>query len=183
MLEHHEGRPLYSAMKKYGIEHFSIQELGEYPLEELAEQEQLWIEKLDTYNTGYNATRGGEGTQQYDYDLFVKEYNNGMLINEIANKYNCDCQTVSKALHKNNIDTSLNSSKIDRYNSIPVEQYTLDNTYLRTFKSGCNAAQWIIDNRYTTTTNIRQIRNNIAGAARQQGYRKTAYGFKWKLLE
>ena len=183
VLEHCKGRPLYYAMNKYGKEHFHISQLEECDLDILPQREQYWIEKLNTYNNGYNATRGGEGSQIYDYNLFVKDYNDGMLIKQIADKYSCDPTTVSKALHKANINTMTNLNKLQHYNSIPVEQYTMKGEYLRTFHSGCAAAQWIIDNHCTKTNNIKQVRNNIAESARQHGYRKSAYGFKWKLKE
>lgn len=181
VLQKCNGRPLYYAINKYGKEHFHISLLEECDLTLLSQKEQEWITKLDTYNNGYNATLGGEGKQLYNYEQFIEDYKNGLLIKDIAKKYNCDPETISKVLHKNNIDTTTNLSKIDHYNSIAVEQYDLNGNYLRTFKSGCQAAQWIIDNGYTSVKNIRSIRNNIVGAARQQGYRKTAYKFKWRL--
>lgn len=183
VLANYKNRPLYCAMNKYGKEHFHILQLEECELDILPQREQYWINKLDTYNNGYNATLGGEGSQIYDYNLFVEDYNNGMFIKQIAEKYSCDATTVSKALHKAGINPMNGLSRVPHYNSIPVEQYTMDGEYLATFHSGCSAAQWIIDNHYSTVNNVKQIRNNIAMAARQNGYRKSAYGFKWKLKE
>ena len=59
-------RPLYSAMNKYGVEHFSIEELEECSPEEAPAREAYWIDKLNTYHYGYNATHGGDGKQFYD---------------------------------------------------------------------------------------------------------------------
>lgn len=54
-------RPLYSAMNKYGVEHFHIEQLEECSADDSAEREEYWITKLSTYgHTGYNATRGGD---------------------------------------------------------------------------------------------------------------------------
>lgn len=53
-------KPLYKAMKKYGRENFSFQILEECDEELLKEREIYWIKKLDSYNTGYNATFGGD---------------------------------------------------------------------------------------------------------------------------
>ena len=64
------NRPLYRAMRKYGIEHFSISLIEE--TDNTAEAEQYWISYFNTYKTGYNATLGGEGTKFYDYDLIAK---------------------------------------------------------------------------------------------------------------
>lgn len=62
-----EIRPLYSAFKKYGIENFKIEELEKCSNDILSDREIYWIDKLDTYNNGYNATFGGDGKILYDY--------------------------------------------------------------------------------------------------------------------
>jgi hypothetical protein len=58
-------RPLYAAMRKYGVEQFSIELLGatEGPdsLYEAREFEKAFIEDYETYGrNGYNVTEGGE---------------------------------------------------------------------------------------------------------------------------
>ena len=92
-----EKRPLYNAMRKYGIEHFFISLIEECDLSILETREQYWIDIYDSYNNGYNATIGGDGKQLYNYMLFVEDYQDGMLVEEIAKKYGCDHSTVSKA--------------------------------------------------------------------------------------
>lgn len=54
------NKPLYMAMKKYGINNFSFQILEECKQDELKQKEIYWIQKLDSYNNGYNATLGGD---------------------------------------------------------------------------------------------------------------------------
>lgn len=54
------NKPLYKAMKKYGRENFSFKIIEECPIEKLQEREIYWIDFLDTYNNGYNATKGGD---------------------------------------------------------------------------------------------------------------------------
>lgn len=51
---------LYKAMRKYGRENFTFQILEECSEDLLPEREIYWIDKLDTYNTGYNETKGGD---------------------------------------------------------------------------------------------------------------------------
>ena len=96
-------------MQKYGVENFSISLIEECDLSLLEEREQYWINQLNTYHQGYNATLGGDGKILYDYTLFMEDYNSGMLVNEIANKYGCDSHTVTKALQINNIDGKINA--------------------------------------------------------------------------
>lgn len=53
-------RPLYRALNKYGDSNFKIKILEECPIEKLNDRECYWIEKLNTFNEGYNATSGGD---------------------------------------------------------------------------------------------------------------------------
>lgn len=53
-------RPLYRAMNKYGIDNFKIRILEECDVNKLNEREIWWIQSLDSYHNGYNATTGGE---------------------------------------------------------------------------------------------------------------------------
>ena len=59
-----ENRPLYRAINKYGIEHFSIEEIEEVQDQFLlSDRERFWIEYFGSFKNGYNATIGGDGKQ------------------------------------------------------------------------------------------------------------------------
>lgn len=79
MKENNLHRPLYLAMKKYGFNHFSIEQIEECSEEELDEREKYWIAYYNSYNDGYNATIGGNGFQGFQkfkpVDMFDKEGN------------------------------------------------------------------------------------------------------------
>ena len=47
-----EKRPLYSAMNKYGIENFAIEEVEECSEKELSEREKYWIEFYHSFHDG-----------------------------------------------------------------------------------------------------------------------------------
>ena len=51
-----EKRPLYAAMRKYGIENFKISLIEE--TENPEEREIFWIEQKRSFKNGYNATIG-----------------------------------------------------------------------------------------------------------------------------
>ncbi len=53
-------KALYKAMKKYGRDNFSFQIIEECSEDKLAEREIYWIEQLNSYEKGYNETRGGD---------------------------------------------------------------------------------------------------------------------------
>ena len=67
-----EKRPLYRAMRKYGVDKFHIELIEE--TDNPAEREIYWINRLQTYKYGYNATLGGEGKKYIDYDLVIEKY-------------------------------------------------------------------------------------------------------------
>lgn len=56
----HRNFSLYLAMKKYGVEHFFIQEVEKCNEEDLNDREKFWIQYYDSYNNGYNASLGGD---------------------------------------------------------------------------------------------------------------------------
>ena len=52
---------LYNAMRKYGIENFTMEVITECELSELNELEKYYIAYYDSLNKGYNETIGGDG--------------------------------------------------------------------------------------------------------------------------
>lgn len=60
--------PRYRAFRKYGLDKFSLEILGEFAEEELSKKEILFIKEFNSYgNNGYNATLGGEGRRTIKY--------------------------------------------------------------------------------------------------------------------
>lgn len=79
-------------MRKYRIEHFHIELVEETNSPE--EREIYWIEKLNAYKNGYNATKGGEGKQLYDHDAIVSALKNAPYSDEITEKFGCSIDIV-----------------------------------------------------------------------------------------
>ena len=171
--EHLQKRPLYAAMKKYGVENFIIELIEKVDFNSLNERESYWIKKLDTYHNGYNATLGGDGVVLYDYNSFIQDYLNGSLVKEIAIKYACDVGTVLKVLHAANIDGS--SNRINR-NKKSVSRYTLNNQYVDSFSSYKEAARQLISEG--SKGSISSIATNIGRVV--NGKRKTCENYYWK---
>ena len=61
-----EVRPLYRAMKKYGVDNFISEEIEQCDNSILCDREKYWIQYYDSYKHGYNATIGGDGTPRID---------------------------------------------------------------------------------------------------------------------
>ena len=170
-----EKRPLYAAMRKYGIENFEIKLIEEVSIDKLSEREIYWIEHFNSYYNGYNATKGGDGRQLYDYQAIIKEFLSGKLIKELANEFECCEDTISKALKLANINTKQNSIK-NTYKKLVA--YDLNDNVIQEFESRKAAVLWLQKNNYTKATNIDNINAVIGRAA--NGKRATAYGMKWK---
>lgn len=164
-----EKRPLYDAMRKYGIENFRIQEL-EYVEDDalLSEREIYWINELETYGCrGYNATKGGDGSILYDHTEIIELYNLGYSPNNIANKMKCDVSTVYKVLKAQGMKVS----KLKK-----VDQYDMAGNYIQTFESLKQAGQWLLDHGITTN---KACYNSISAAC--HGMRRSAFKYKWRL--
>lgn len=171
----YEKRPLYNAMNKYGDKYFHIELIEECDIELLAQRECYWIEYYNTYYNGYNATKGGDGRQLYDYNLIVELYQSGLLIKEITDIIGCDRFVVKNALNLAGINSSTN---MVAKSSKPIAAYTLDNILIRQFNSQSDAARWLIEEGIAQTDSIKNVGYAIGRAA--NGDRKTAYKMLWK---
>lgn len=169
-----EKRPLYNAMQKYGADNFKVETLIECSDTKLSDWEMFYIKKYDTYNNGYNATIGGDGSILYDYNLIIQEYNKGGTIKEVASKIGCCIDTVSNILHSNNIDIRIINKGSQ---PIKVSQYSLDGKFIREWDSITLASHWLVENGFTKNYN-----SGIKGKIRScmNGKAKTAYKFIWK---
>jgi hypothetical protein len=169
-----EKRPLYRAINKYGADKFVITELEKVHIDSLSDREMYWIAEYDTYHNGYNATRGGDGSMLYNYEDFVCDFENGMLVKEIAAKYGCDRETVARHLTASGFDTTANETA---RKSVAINQYTKDGKFLRTHKSVSAAARYVIDAEDLDRPE-KGVANNIRESA--NGKRKNACGYSWK---
>ena len=174
-----ENRPLYRAMNKYGIEHFSIDLIEECQPELENERESYWIGFYHGYDEGYNATRGGDGLCIYNYDKIYKLLCQGKTVKEITLLIGCCVDvvySVAKTYNfplatKNELAKQLEESKKK------VAQYSLQGEYIQTFDSYSSAAKWLVENGKAKSLNG-GVRGHIGDACK--GIRKTAYKYIWK---
>lgn len=169
-----EKRPLYSAIKKYGIENFSIEEVEECPIEILSEREKYWIEYYGSFKNGYNATIGGDGKQYVDYDLVVANYKKLKNQTKVAELMKISTDTVFNALKakKERILTQQEIQANER--GYIIYQYDKENNYLKSFPSARAAAREVNNNNSDGASHILDV---------CKGKRKTAYGYIWKFKE
>lgn len=170
--ECNEKRPLYAAMRKYGIENFHIELIEETNNPE--EREVYWIEQKRSFKNGYNATMGGDGKKYIDYDLVIATYNELQNIVKTAEKLSINTSSVSSILHNNNTIVR-SSNEINQKNlGKVVNQYSLQNEFIQSFPSAKAAA----DALGKTTATSKGATSHISDVCR--GKRKTAYGYIWK---
>ena len=100
----------HQAIKKYGHKNFKIEELCCLDLEErelakrLNELEIEYIEKFDSYNNGYNSTKGGEGNFKCSYEeIFEIWTQENLSIQKISDIYGYNRATIRKALLANGL--------------------------------------------------------------------------------
>lgn len=174
-----KNRPLYRAMNKYGIEHFHFEQLEECSSDESSKRESFWINKLNTFCNGYNATTGGDGCVSLDYNKILALYNNTkMNAKEISNETNCNPSSVRKVIRqykgngwwKNRNKTYQgNKNKHGRYrNSRPVIGIKKKNGIICYFPSLTSACSFIGGN--SKVSHINEACN---------GKRHSAYDFYW----
>lgn len=166
MVQH---RPLYSAINKYGIENFSIEQIEECQKEILSQREIYWIEYYHTYSNGYNATLGGEGTCLYNYEEILDLLKQGMPTIEISKKIGCCLDLVRSIAKKENVEIPSTCNK-------EVYQFDKSNNYIQLFKSCADAAKWCVENGFAKTLNS-GVRSHISDVC--NGKRKSAYTFLW----
>ena len=174
-IERNEKRPLYAAMRKYGIEHFHISLIEETDNPE--EREKYWIEYYQSFKYGYNATMGGDGKKYIDYNLVTATYKELKEVGLTAKKLNIDPGSVHNILVQKNIpiksSQEINKEKLSK----PVNMYEKTGEYIQSFSSLIDAARFLIDNGYSNCK-LTTIRYHISEVC--QGKRKSAAGFIWK---
>lgn len=176
--ENFEIRPLYRAMRKYGVENFYIELIEECSKIQENERERYWIEFYESYGFGYNATLGGEGKCLYNHSAILERLKERPYANEIAKDFGC-CVDIVYQIAKDNSIKLKNSSQenFGKERKKPIFQLTKDNIIINEFPSVAEAAKWCFENNLCKTLNS-GVRSHIAEAA--NGKRKSAYKYIWR---
>lgn len=170
--ERNEKRPLYLAMKKYGIDNFCIEQVEECEESILSEREKYWIESYGSYKNGYNATIGGDGKPYIDRKLVIDLYEKYKNIKTVSEIMNVNYFSVMNILHEKNVDV------IPHYtNGVAVLMIDrLTDEPLKSFSSYKDAAIYLIDNGLSKC-GLSGLSSHIADVCK--GKRKTVANYKW----
>lgn len=100
----------YKAIKEIDINNFQIIPIEQvYGVEERNQREQYWIEYYDSFNNGYNSTRGGGCFETNDiskkelFDLIAEMRIEGKSYDELIKIFHCSKGTISTALKSANL--------------------------------------------------------------------------------
>lgn len=167
------GQWIDNEIEKYGKENFEFTVIEYCAVELLEEREKYWINYYNTFNEGYNKTRGGCGILRYDYHKIVELWQQGYSCKEIKNIMNCSDDVITTALRCNNI------SKDD----------VIKRTQQRKIKPmvACDITTQQPLKIFYTYDEIAEIKNqaidkNSIYNALKHPYQYKAYGYYWNYL-
>lgn len=163
-------------MQKYGVEHFSAIKVEECDEADVNMREVYWIEQYDSYHSGYNATKGGDGKSYIDYDKVVETYQKSRKISFVCQSLNVDPGTVRKILKLRGVDTSdYQPSEFLRKSVIMKDK---ENVFIRSFVSVREAARYLIRNGISKSGEG-GLSGKISACCKNKG-RKSVCGYKWE---
>ena len=168
-----KSRPLYQAMSRYGSESFVVEPLEICNKDSRFDCEKKWIEKLDTFHHGYNATKGGGGKPFIDHDKVFDLWNSGFSVGQIAEKLNVSADGVRFHLEAIGIPAEERRRRNTHVEQIkkPVAQFDMNGSLMNVFESTSEAHRYL---RKRQTSHISNVCN---------GRRKSAFGYVWKWVK
>ena len=199
-----KNNKLYQAMRKYGIENFLFEviEQCKFSQQQLDNRQRYWIEYYNSYENGYNSTRGGqiEGSWAiYNPDDIRKLWDQGYSFKEIQEKIGCSKGIVQQRLqgysdynaitsHSRGAIKAIQDGKMNHLHNTPetmtaqqakyfytnksVHQYNLNGEYIASYDSLSAAAR-------ATSPNKTSDQTNISHAIHHKDNQKIAYGYQW----
>lgn len=177
--QHCEKRPLYAAMRKYGIDHFHIELIEE--TDNPDEREIYWIGYFDGYTLGYNATKGGDGRHLYNHNEILARLKEHPYPCDIADEFGCGRDLVYEIAKENHIPIRNKANDTMRNTlSKTITAYTKTGEFVKTFSSTADAAKWCFETGKCTVL-ASGVRSHISEVA--NGKRKSAYSYIWKYNE
>lgn len=143
---------LYRKIREYGIENFSFDVIEECNVDKLDEREIYWISYYNSYEKGYNMTRGGQGDNTASYIDVQKVYSlwdEGKTIGQITEITKYSRQVIrnylstypnyspSESRKRSGCLSAMSSKNLEKRASSykKICRYTLDGEYLDTWNS------------------------------------------------
>ena len=144
----HKSSSIDNAIQKYGIAHFSVEEIEECPDEIIDEREIYWIEYYDSFNNGYNATFGGRDGSSLNtlkVQEVLKLWEQGLTVNKIVEETKLNVETIRNYLNKNGITHDLIRQRANIYigksKAKTILQFDINNNFLKEWESTAEATR------------------------------------------
>lgn len=108
---------------------------------------------------------GGRLVELYKWDLeeIIKLYNETKSARKVAEIIGCDHSTIDHLLNANNIPRYKKGEQFNR--TVCLEK---NNNFYK-FNSTREAAEWLIDNHYTKTNKVNNVRTMVSNTAANNG--------------
>lgn len=183
------NRKLYSALREYGKENFSIEEIETVVADKRFEREKYWINRLGTYRNGYNETLGGSGTEKLDDIELGKIINTYHMVGSMSGtskETGIDQSTIKKALLKNGEHIRTSKETMTERIGIPVDMLSMDGAFQRSFESISSAAHYLVDKGYNNgnyCSTAQHIREVCVGEKRNGVFRRSVANHKWRYAD
>lgn len=174
--------PLYYAMRKYGIDKFTIEIIEECILLNVQNREKYWIKYYDTFlnkEKGYNQSPGGELsliTLQDELEI-IKAYKEYGTIQKVSNILNVDVGRIRKILLKNGVRIK-SAQEHNKDKGFNVYQYDENHNLINIFESVYEAGQWLLDNNLSNAKNRKNACETIRIALASENNK--AKGYYWE---
>ena len=119
----------YTAIQDYGWNNFSYEVIENCSIEQLNEREIYWISYYDSYNNGYNMTKGGSNKNSVNHYEIHSLWEEGLSPKEISIKLNIGLSTTYQSL--NGYLPFIEREKPKNY----IYQYDLNGNYIQSWNS------------------------------------------------
>ena len=132
----------HRAIRKYGFNNFTFEEIEVIPDGLLDEREIYWIAYYDTFKHGYNSTLGGGGSLRVDKSAIETLWESGASRSEIVKELGYCMSSVGDVLSAYENYTHADAVRRGKANQMrQVNQYDLDGNYIQTYSSIVDAAK------------------------------------------
>lgn len=175
--KHHFNMAIKQAIKKYGKENFIIELIEEVETAKLDEREVYWISFYDSYNNGYNCTKGGQNGATVQPKLSWKEENEvieakylGFSVKEIEKVYHIDRTSVHNIFKRHNLKMPNKRNLEDRISKEEFLEFLSKNPSLKEVSNKFNICRCSVFNyikknhiEYNFSTSVQTSASKVGG--------------------
>ena len=175
--DNHSNMSIKQAILKYGKENFTIELIEEIEQDKLDEREIYWISIYNSYNKGYNCTKGGQNGAIVQPKLSWREENEvieakylGYSCREISEVYNIDRTTVHNIFKRHNLKMPNKRNLENRINKDAFLQFLITKPTLQEIENRFNICKCSVYNylkkhhiEYNFSKSVQTLASKVEG--------------------